>query len=429
MKDVIMGLLCFCLITVLAIPCNAAETDVSKQEGYGTSVSSFLTETGFEWAEDLTLEEIGELLKVDIEEYKQMHDMLLEWDEELFALAEKINAIECEYVPVDEILAGKSGLADRSMVEVYKQKYVNEYARYEELKESFSKDVLKELLYEYAMIESDRLLGDLVRASGITGSFDGLKLRYPVSDWYITSEYGIRMHPIYEVEKFHSGLDLISVKDDLSIYCAGDGVVIDAGYSTGYGNYAIVNHGKCSTVYAHMDVVFAEPGERVYAGGILGVMGNTGVSTGVHLHFELRDNVSGNVVDPGDYMNFSCIAQAELESSLVNDKEVITANLGGTTQSGSSGISEIEEATLDAELESKWGFSVYGDSGELETSEEYNVDYAPVYIPGVGYEGLSKPHLLNILEQKRELENPELSSRVTTEENNELGDESDADDH
>ncbi|MCB9675430.1 MAG: M23 family metallopeptidase [Alphaproteobacteria bacterium] len=117
----------------------------------------------------------------------------------------------------------------------------------------------------------------------------------------LTSGYGWRRNPVgYRGYKFHSGVDVAN-KRGTPIYAASDGTVIRAGWSGGYGRVVEIDHGfGITTVYAHCTQLFVEEGERVVGGRKIATMGNTGRSTGPHLHFEVR--LDGSSVDPMDYL-------------------------------------------------------------------------------------------------------------------------------
>lgn len=112
---------------------------------------------------------------------------------------------------------------------------------------------------------------------------------YPVKA-PITSSYGHRRHPIFRVKSFHSGIDL-GARYKTPIKASNGGIVIFAGWSSGYGKTVIVSHGhKKSTLYAHMQSTKVHKGDKVSQGKVLGYVGSTGYSTGPHLHFEYRVN-------------------------------------------------------------------------------------------------------------------------------------------
>jgi Peptidase family M23 len=126
----------------------------------------------------------------------------------------------------------------------------------------------------------------------------------------ISSRYGSRKDPITGTESFHGGVDLVgdASKNEVTFrspaVAAFDGQVIYAGYNSGRGNYVIIE-GTIDTqtftaIYMHLDLIKATQGKELKAGDVLGFVGNTGRSTGPHLHFEL--NVNGQRVDPLPYI-------------------------------------------------------------------------------------------------------------------------------
>ncbi len=116
----------------------------------------------------------------------------------------------------------------------------------------------------------------------------------------ITSRYGYRRHPIYKVRKLHTGID-IAARSGTPIRCAGDGTVVHAARWGGYGNCIIVDHGgELATLYGHCSRLAVTKGQAVTQGQVIGYVGSTGLSTGPHLHFEVRKD--GRPVDPGPYL-------------------------------------------------------------------------------------------------------------------------------
>jgi len=122
---------------------------------------------------------------------------------------------------------------------------------------------------------------------------------WPVSG-PITSPFGYRTHPVTGTTRFHSGFD-IGVDQGTPIRCADNGVVIVADWYGGYGNCVIVQHdNNLSTLYGHQSRMLVKHGDTLMQGQVLGEVGSTGMSTGPHLHFEVRQN--GTPVDPGGYL-------------------------------------------------------------------------------------------------------------------------------
>jgi len=100
--------------------------------------------------------------------------------------------------------------------------------------------------------------------------------------------------------RFHAGLDIDS-SHGTPIGAAADGLILYSGWFSGYGNTVIVDQGQGrTTLYAHMSASNTTLGSLVAAGDVMGFVGTTGLSTGSHLHFEVR--INGVFVDPLDYL-------------------------------------------------------------------------------------------------------------------------------
>jgi murein DD-endopeptidase MepM/ murein hydrolase activator NlpD len=112
--------------------------------------------------------------------------------------------------------------------------------------------------------------------------------------------YGMRIHPIHKIPKFHAGMDF-TAKQGTPIYATGDGRVTFADYATnGYGRHVVIDHGfGYSTLYAHLSELKVRNGQKVKRGDVIGLVGNTGLSAGPHLHYEVHKN--GQPVDPANY--------------------------------------------------------------------------------------------------------------------------------
>lgn len=113
------------------------------------------------------------------------------------------------------------------------------------------------------------------------------------------SGYGMRIDPIYRTPRFHSGMDF-SAKVGTEIYATGNGVVTFAGWKQGYGNCLMIDHGYgFETLYGHMSKFKVRVGQKVTRGEVIGEVGNTGKSTGPHLHYEVI--VRGRHDNPSKY--------------------------------------------------------------------------------------------------------------------------------
>lgn len=110
----------------------------------------------------------------------------------------------------------------------------------------------------------------------------------PVKQPVISSGFGIRKHPVYRVRKFHTGIDFAKVKGT-PVYATGNGVVISKGYNSGYGNYIEIQHaGGFHSFYAHLSKTLVNIGDLVSITQQIACVGNTGLTTGYHLHYEIR---------------------------------------------------------------------------------------------------------------------------------------------
>jgi murein DD-endopeptidase MepM/ murein hydrolase activator NlpD len=157
---------------------------------------------------------------------------------------------------------------------------------------------LTALIRQWAQIErgQQRIMGGGAAQVVVIGSG---QVSFPVQA-EITSEFGYRMHPILGYEKFHSGLDFGADYGEV-IRAAAPGYVIFAGWYGGYGNTVIIDHGNdVTTLYGHSDGLYVQEGQQVQRGEPIALVGSTGLSTGPHLHFELRSD--GEPVDPLPYM-------------------------------------------------------------------------------------------------------------------------------
>ena len=144
-----------------------------------------------------------------------------------------------------------------------------------------------------------------IRALAATINFGedyrGGQMQWPIYGHYkITSNYGMRVHPITGVYKLHTGVD-ISATIGTDFTAIADGVVVKAEPNRAYGNMVIIDHGGgVQTLYAHGSQIVATLGQEVKAGDVVLKVGSTGYSTGPHAHFEVR--INGNPVNPLEYV-------------------------------------------------------------------------------------------------------------------------------
>jgi murein DD-endopeptidase MepM/ murein hydrolase activator NlpD len=144
---------------------------------------------------------------------------------------------------------------------------------------------------EEAQTKTNSRTSVIIRGTGM--------LAYP-SDASTSSPFGWRMHPVLGYRRFHSGLDFAASYGS-TIRAADSGTVIFAGWYGGYGRAVIIDHGNgMTTLYGHTSQLYVSEGQTVQRGQAIAAVGSTGLSTGPHLHFEVRRN--GTPVNPADYL-------------------------------------------------------------------------------------------------------------------------------
>jgi murein DD-endopeptidase MepM/ murein hydrolase activator NlpD len=138
----------------------------------------------------------------------------------------------------------------------------------------------------------------------------------PISNKNLTrtaSGYGWRIHPIYKIRKFHEGMDF-TAPVGTEIHATADGMVIEREHDSGFGNKVVIDHGfGYQTLYGHMFDFHVKLGQKVKRGDVIGYVGNTGLSTGPHLHYEVHKN--GKPQNPA-YYYVNDLTPAEFEQML-----------------------------------------------------------------------------------------------------------------
>lgn len=162
---------------------------------------------------------------------------------------------------------------------------------------------IEEFKRQEAEIEN-RIQQAIIASGEYNIQYTGGKMIWPVAKGgtYITSPYGSREHPVYGVVKYHSGIDIGNAGYGAPVVAAADGIVILASENGGYGQCVMINHGDgVVTLYGHGQAILTKVGAQVKQGDLIMEVGSTGVSTGPHLHFEVR--VNGSTVNPLTYLN------------------------------------------------------------------------------------------------------------------------------
>ena len=172
-------------------------------------------------------------------------------------------------------------------------------------KEVVLKEVYKDLKeldrQEDKLLEESAQLTKKILAAQSSKDYVGGEMAWPSPGYTkVTSSYGYRNHPILKKKKLHTGVD-IAVPSGSNIVAANGGKVIFSGSYGGYGKAVIIDHGgKTSTLYAHNSKLLVKEGDTVARGETIAKSGSTGLSTGPHLHFEVR--INGAHTNPMPYI-------------------------------------------------------------------------------------------------------------------------------
>ncbi|MEM8809663.1 MAG: peptidoglycan DD-metalloendopeptidase family protein, partial [Cyanobacteria bacterium P01_G01_bin.38] len=155
---------------------------------------------------------------------------------------------------------------------------------------------------EAQLAKDSESLGTLIRqkVAATTGGIVGTgQMIFPTAG-SITSRFGPRIHPVLGYRRFHAGVDF-GASHGTTIIAADSGQVIFSGWYGGYGNAVIVDHGSgLTSLYGHTSKLLVSEGQSVQQGQAIAKVGSTGLSTGPHLHFEVRRN--GSPVNPMEFL-------------------------------------------------------------------------------------------------------------------------------
>ena len=165
--------------------------------------------------------------------------------------------------------------------------------------------ILQQQLTEYKK-EQDEIQRQILLATNVITpniQYTGGEMIWPVaiSGTAITSDYGVREHPIQGVVREHTGIDIGNTPTGTPVVATADGVVTYAGWLGGYGNCVMINHGDgVVTLYGHGSKILTSVNTQVKQGDVIMQVGSTGNSTGPHLHFEVR--VNGTCTSPWQFV-------------------------------------------------------------------------------------------------------------------------------
>lgn len=183
-----------------------------------------------------------------------------------------------------------------SNTKVLRQNYISKLSKEEQELQA----KIDEYYAQVNLVEAE--IRSLAKIVSFGEEYSGGTMQWPIPDHYnITSNYGMRVHPITGVYKLHTGVD-ISAPMGTEFKAIANGVVVKAEYNSAYGNMVVIDHGGgVQTLYAHGSEIVAKLGQVINAGEVVLKVGSTGYSTGPHAHFEVR--VNGNPLNPLDYVS------------------------------------------------------------------------------------------------------------------------------
>lgn len=235
--------------------------------------------------EQLTLQ--YDLIHREMENVEKVIDHLQETDDNLYR-----TIFEAEPIPESLREGGVGGINRYKELEGYDNSEVV-------IETTRRLDRIRKLIYVQSK-SFDDLITLAVRKEEMLRSIPAIM---PISNKDLTrtaSGFGLRIHPIYKIIKFHAGMDF-TAPTGTDIYATGDGTIAAVISSKrGLGNHIIIDHGfGYSSVYAHMESFNVRRGQKVKRGDVIGFVGSTGTSVAPHLHYEIKLN--GVNVDPVNY--------------------------------------------------------------------------------------------------------------------------------
>ncbi len=189
----------------------------------------------------------------------------------------------------------------KSSVEQKKKTLVVSRGEQERLRADLAQDkVALEKMLDQTKKEADEI-SNKIRSLQSNGAYVGGQLQWPVPGYStVSSPFGNRIHPILKTKKFHSGID-IPAPSGRDVVAAGDGKVVSSSNLGSYGKAVIIDHGGgIMTLYAHNSSLLVQNGQTVTKGQKIALIGSTGLSTGPHLHFEVRKD--GQYTNPIPYV-------------------------------------------------------------------------------------------------------------------------------
>lgn len=217
-----------------------------------------------------------------------------------------IQLIEDNVVKIDNVKAQLTEDKNIMLSKVTELDINKEHLRESERELTYEKNNLKQnekalKAMEDQLEEDANKVTEIIKNLKTRAQYVGGRMTWPAPTSYtITSPFGFRIHPIHYTKKLHTGVDIAAAWGE-PIVAAQTGTTIYAGWLGGYGKAVMIDHGGgYVTLYGHLSSWSVGVGQKVNKGNTIGKCGTTGVSTGPHLHFEVRED--GEYVDPMQYL-------------------------------------------------------------------------------------------------------------------------------
>lgn len=179
--------------------------------------------------------------------------------------------------------------------------------------------------------EAQNDLEHRIDAASLTGAQKTFTLKFipngfPMQNYRISADYGYRVHPLFFTRHLHTGIDFATATGT-PVYATADGVVNSANFNTsGYGYLVKIDHALgFMTYYAHLSKIVVKKGAFVKKGQLIAYSGNTGQSTGPHLHYEIR--FLGNVINPRNFVGWT---MSNFESVFEKERSIAWQSLLAT---------------------------------------------------------------------------------------------------
>ena len=246
------------------------------------------------------IEEINEADRRRIEQMRIAADIVNATQMNLETEKQDLETVRLQLTEDEALLAEKQTQYDAILLELEKKSH--EFALLVEESELLQDELMKEIAAKEVELKEAKH-DEYLRQLALKGDNPPSNATWitPVSGYRLTSAFGMRKHPVLKVTRMHNGVDMACAAGT-PIYATRSGTVTTASYqANGAGNYVSINHlDGFSSIYMHMTHYVVSKGQKVSQGQLIGYVGNTGISTGDHLHFGV--SYAGTYVNPLAYI-------------------------------------------------------------------------------------------------------------------------------